>query len=190
MAKSATQFLSPHDRTLDGVKQVAIVVGASLLVGVCAQLSLRLPFSPVPLTLQNFAVLVVGLTLGSRRGFAALVLYLAEGASGLPVFSPGGMGGVAQLFGPTGGFLLAYPFVAALAGWIMEHGKTTFARAAIAGFLAEIVLFSGGILWLTVYAHSFAHAMYLGFYWLILAEIIKIMFAAATTSGWRRFHKA
>jgi biotin transport system substrate-specific component len=100
------------------------------------------------------------------------------------------MGGVAQLFGPTGGFLLAYPFVAALAGWIMEHGKTTFARAAIAGFLAEIVLFSGGILWLTVYAHSFAHAMYLGFYWLILAEIIKIMFAAATTSGWRRFHKA
>src|SRR5277367_6312620 len=101
MAKSATQILSTHDRALDAAKQVAIVVGASLLVGVCAQLSVRLPFSPVPLTLQNFAVLGVGLTLGSRRGFAALVLYLAEGASGLPVFSPGGLGGLAQLFGPT-----------------------------------------------------------------------------------------
>lgn len=190
MAKSATQILTTHDRALDGARQIAIVVGASLLVAVCARLSVRLPFSPVPLTLQNFGVLLVGLTLGSRRGFAALVLYLAEGASGLPVFSPGGMGGVAQLFGPTGGFLLAYPFVAALAGWIFERGKTTFARAATAGLLAEIVLFTSGILWLAVYTHSFSQALHLGFYWLIFAEIIKIMFAAGTASGWRRFYKA
>jgi|SRR5450432_2086803 biotin transport system substrate-specific component len=189
MAKSATQILSTHDRALDGAKQVAIVIGASLFVGVCAHLSVRLRFSPVPLTMQNLGVLIVGLTLGSRRGFAALVLYLAEGASGLPVFSPGGLGGIAQLLGPTGGFLLAYPFVAALAGWILERGKSTFARAATAGLLAEIVLFTGGILWLAVYAHSFSQALRLGFYWLICAEIIKIMFAAAIASGWRRFYK-
>jgi biotin transport system substrate-specific component len=96
---------------------------------------------------------------------------------------------VVQLLGPTGGFLLAYPFVAALAGWMLERGKTTFARAAAACVPAEILLFTGGILWLAVNTHSFALAMHLGFYWLIFAEIIKIMFAAAITSGWRRFYQ-
>src|ERR1700690_393321 len=144
MTKSATGILGNQDRVLDGVGQAAIVIGASLLVALCARLTLPLPFTPVPLTLQNFGVLLVGLTLGSRRGFAALLLYLVEGASGMPVFNPAGPGGVAQLMGATGGFLLAYPFVAWLAGWIMERGRATFARAATAGLLAEIVLFAGG----------------------------------------------
>ena len=112
----------------------------------------------MPLTLQNFGVLLVGLTLGSRRGFAALALYLVEGAAGMPVFNPTGPGGVAQLLGATGGFLLAYPFVAGLAGWIMERGKASFARAAAAGVLAEIVLFTLGLSWLAVLTHSFAQA--------------------------------
>jgi biotin transport system substrate-specific component len=189
MAKPAAQILGTHDRALDGARQVAIVIGASLFVALCARASIRLPFTPVPLTLQNFGVLLVGLALGSRRGFAALVLYLAEGASGMPVFSPGGLGGIAQLFGLTGGFLLAYPFVAALAGWILEHGKITFARAATAGLLAEIVLFTGGILWLAALTHSFAQAVRFGLYSFFFAEIIKIMFAAAIASGWRRFYK-
>src|SRR4030081_633119 len=123
MAKTATQALSSHDRGLEWALQIALVVGASLFVALCAQVTLPLPFTPVPLTLQNFGVLLVGLTLGSRRGFAALVLYLAEGAVGMPVFNPAGPGGVAQLLGPTGGFLLAYPFVAGLAGWVMERGQ-------------------------------------------------------------------
>jgi hypothetical protein len=83
--------------------------------------------SPVPLTVQNFGVLLVGLLLGSRRGFAALALYLAEGAMGMPVFSPLGPGGIAHLLGPTGGFLLAYPLVAWVAGYVMEHGRRSFA---------------------------------------------------------------
>jgi len=189
MAKPATQTLNAHDRALDGARQVAIVIGASLLVALCARVSVPLPFTPVPLTLQNFGVVLVGLMLGSRRGFAALVLYLAEGASGLPVFSPGGPGGTLQLFGLTGGFLLAYPFVAALAGWILERGKTTFVRAATAGFLAEVLLFASGICWLAAYTHSFAVAVRFGLYCFIFAEIIKIMFAAAIASGWRRFYK-
>ena len=90
MSKPATHILSNYDRALDGVLQVALVVGASLFVALCARITLPLPFTPVPLTLQNFGVLLVGLTLGSRRGFAALVLYLIEGASGMPVFSPAG----------------------------------------------------------------------------------------------------
>src|SRR2546421_8818904 len=128
MQKTATQILSRHDRGLEWALQIAVVAGASLFVALCARLTLPLPFTPVPLTLQNFGVLLVGLTLGSRRGFAALMLYLFEGASGMPVFNPTGIGGVAQLFGPTGGFLLAYPFVAGVAGWVMEHGRKTFAR--------------------------------------------------------------
>ena len=110
------------DRRKDWAKQAAIVIAASLFVAVCARVTVPLPFTPVPLTLQNFGVLAVGLLLGSRRGFAALSLYLAEGASGLPVFSPAILGsGITHLLGPTGGFLMAYPLVAFVAGWIYEQ---------------------------------------------------------------------
>ena len=184
MAKTTTQAL-PHPRITAVSEQVAIVIAASLFVALCARVVLPLPFTPVPLTLGNFAVLLVGLTLGSRRGFAALALYLLEGSAGMPVFSPTGPGGLAQLLGPTGGFLLAYPFVAALAGWIVERGRTTFVRSAVAGFVAEILLFASGIAWLAVLTHSLAQAVRFGLYWFIFAEIIKIMMAAAISAGWQ-----
>ena len=176
-------------RALDLAQQVAIVIGASLLVAVCARVSVLLPFTPVPLTLQNFGVLLVGLTLGSRRGFAALLLYLVEGASGMPVFSPTGPGGVAQLIGLTGGYLLAYPFAAGITGLIWERGARTFGRAALASLVGDVVLFTGGITWLAVQTHSFAQAVRFGFYWFIFAEVIKIMSAAAIATGWQRFYK-
>jgi len=189
MFKSATSVLDNHDRILDGVKQVAIVVGASLFVALCARVLLPLPFTPVPLTLQNFGVLVVGLTLGSRRGFAALAVYLAEGMAGLPVFSPTGPGGLAQLVGPTGGFLLAYPVVAGVAGWILENGRRTLARALTAGVFAEIALFASGLSWLAILTHSLAQAVRWGLYWFVFAEVIKIMSAAALADGWQRIRK-
>ena len=146
-----------------------------------------MPLTPVPLTVQNLGVLLVGLLLGSRRGFAALTLYLVEGAVGLPVFSPTGPGGIAQLLGATGGFLMVYPFVALLAGYIFERGAKTFARAAVvAGLAAEILLFAGGLAWLYVFTHSLAKAAYLGLYWFIAAEVIKIMVAAGIATRWRR----
>jgi biotin transport system substrate-specific component len=145
-----------------------------------------MPLTPVPLTVQNLGVLLVGLLLGSRRGFAALALYLAEGAVGLPVFNPTGPGGMAQLLGATGGFLMAYPFVAFLAGYIFERGSKTFARAAVAGLLAETLLFAGGLGWLYMYTHSLAKAAYFGLYWFVAAEVIKVMFAAAIASRFRR----
>jgi biotin transport system substrate-specific component len=170
-------------------KQAAIVMGASFFVALCARVTLPLPFTPVPLTLQNFAVLLVGLTLGARRGFAALILYLIEGASGLPVFNPTGPGGVAQLLGPTGGYLMAYPLVAGLAGWLLDFGKRTFARAAVAGLVAEIVLFASGIGWLALLTHSFSQAARFGLYWFVSAEIMKVMFAAALAVRIRRTPK-
>src|SRR5258707_643274 len=114
MAKPAIQTLSISQvRVFEGARNVALVVGGSLLVALCARITIPIPGTPVPLTVQNFGVLLVGLLLGSRRGFAALVLYLAEGAAGMPVFSPIGPGGIAQLVhGATSGFLLAYPLVA------------------------------------------------------------------------------
>jgi biotin transport system substrate-specific component len=191
MVKSATSvahnpILDKQSRVVNGTKQVALVVGASLFVALCARVTLPLPFTPVPLTLQNFGVLLVGLTLGSRRGFAALALYLAEGMAGLPVFSPTGPGSLAQLVGPTGGFLLAYPFVAGIAGWIVETGRRTFARAAVASVLAEIALFAGGLSWLAILTHSISQALRWGLYWFVFAEVIKIMMASALAGTWNR----
>src|SRR5260370_14466111 len=126
MAKPATIALSRGGRGLAWVEQGAIVISASLFVALCARVTLPLPFTPVALTLQNFGVLMVGLTLGSRRGFAALALYLMEGASGIPVFNPAGPGGVAQLLGATGGFLLVDPFVGGPGGGVLERAKRSF----------------------------------------------------------------
>src|SRR5712672_4332059 len=107
MEKAAIQTLSTQrTRGYEVARQSAIVVAASLFVALCARITIPLPFTPVPLTVQNFGVLLVGLLLGSKRGFAVLTLYLAEGAIGLPVFNPTGVGGIAQLLhGATGGFL-------------------------------------------------------------------------------------
>jgi biotin transport system substrate-specific component len=189
MARLATQ-ISTAERATEAARQLAIVIAASFFVALCARLTIPLPFTPVPLTLQNLGVLLVGLTLGPRRGFAALALYLAEGMAGMPVFNPTGLGGIAQLAGPTGGFLLAYPFVAGIAGWIAENGKKTFARAAFASVVAEIALFTAGISWLFILTHSFAQAVRFGLYWFVFAEVIKIMLAAGLISGWSRVRKA
>jgi len=188
MEKAAIQTLSSQQtRSSAAARQVAIVVGASLFVALCARITIPLPFTPVPLTVQNFGVLLVGLLLGSKRGFAVLTLYLAEGAIGLPVFNPTGVGGIAQLLhGATGGFLLTYPFVAWVAGYVMERGRRTFARAALGGLLGEVVLFTGGLTWLAVLTHSVTQAFRWGLYWFVFAEVIKVMMAAGIAAHWQR----
>lgn len=167
-------------------RNVALVVGASLFVALCARIAVPLPFTPVPLSLGNFAVLLVGLALGSKRGFAALALYLAEGAAGLPVFATG-MAGVATFFGPTGGYLIAYPAVAFIAGWLSERGARTFFRTAVAAVVAEMVLFACGVAWLMTMVHvSFWQAASFGLYPFVFAEVIKVMGAAGVASRFRR----
>jgi biotin transport system substrate-specific component len=168
------------------IKQAEIVIGASAVIAVCARLVLPLPFTPVPLTLANFAVLLIGLTLGSRRGFAAAALYLAWGAMGLPVLSPVGPGGLAQLFGPTAGYLWAYPVVAFVAGWIVEHGPFGFVRNAMAGVVAELVLFAAGLSWLAAMTHSWQRAAFFGLYPFLVAELLKVTVAAAAALRLRR----
>jgi biotin transport system substrate-specific component len=187
MAKAATQVFE-QNRSLDFARQTAIVIAASLFVALCARVTVPLPFTPVPLTLSNFAVLAVGLTLGARRGFAALVFYLAEGAIGLPVFTPSSTGGgIAQILGPTGGFLVAYPVVAFVAGWIYEKSSRKFVWAAIASTVGEIVLFAGGLGWLFVLTHSVSQAIKWGLYWFVFAEAIKILLAAGVAERGRKW---
>ena len=160
-ANRDTHHITPlaNRRLLD----LGIVVGGSLFMAVCAHVSIPLWFTPVPITLQTFGVMLLALTLGGWRAAATLVLYLIEGASGLPVFNPHGSGGIAQLIGPTGGFLIAYPF-AALAGGLIAHDLLQRSRllAFSAGVLAtEFLIFLFGATWLGVLSHQPARAILL-----------------------------
>jgi biotin transport system substrate-specific component len=135
-------------------RQSGIVIASTALVALCAHISIPLGFTPVPITLQPFAVLLLGLLLAPQISFAALSLYLLEGAAGLPVFSPHGLGGIAQLFGPTGGYLLAAPFAAAVAGLIYRDGKRKFLPALVGAAAGDVILLAIGTLWLGTLEHS------------------------------------
>ena len=112
------------------VRGAGIVLAGSALIAVCAHVSIPLLFTPVPVTLQPFAVVLLGLLLSPRLAVSTMVAYLLEGAAGLPVFTPHGLGGVAQLLGPTGGYLLSYPLVAGLVSALWRSGM----RSLLAGF--------------------------------------------------------
>jgi biotin transport system substrate-specific component len=132
-------------------ERAVAVLAASLAVAVTAHIAFPLPFTPVPFTLQPLAVLAIGLLLGPVDGGLALLAYLAEGLAGLPVFSPTGPGGLAQLLGPTGGYLMADPVVAFLAGLVTRSfARHTghYAAALIGCTLATVVLFAAGAGWL------------------------------------------
>lgn len=178
--------LTTTQRPLSLLKQAGIVICASAVIAVCARIMLPLPFTPVPLTLANFGVLLVGLTLGSRRGFAAAALYLGWGAMGLPVFASAGPGSIAQMLGPTGGYLWAYPVIAFVAGWIAEHGAPSFTRNVVAAVIAEIVLFAAGISWLAILTRSWREAAFFGLYPFLFAEVAKIAAAAGAARRLRR----
>ena len=153
-----------------------LIVGFSLLTGLLAQLEFRAPFMPVPWTGQTFGVLLSGAVLGSRRGFASQMLYLAEGAAGLPVFA-GGAFSLVHLLGPTGGYLWSYPVAAALVGWMVEKGASRAVwRLAAALFLADALILLAGTAWLRAFfGYSFTQAAFLGFYPFVVGDIVKIV---------------
>ncbi len=129
-------------------RSAVLVAGASILVALSSQIALPLPFTPVPITLQTLAVILVGAALGTRRATLALVLYLAEGAAGLPVFS-GGRAGLAHILGPTGGYLAGFVAAAAVAGALADAGWMRRPLRAVAAVLAaEACIYLPGLLWL------------------------------------------
>lgn len=168
------------DRVIRGrvAVNMMLVIGASLLVAIAAQVAVPIPFSPVPLTLQPLAVLLVGVALGSTRGSAALLLYLLEGASGLPVFAQG-HGGAIWLAMPTAGYLFAYPFAAFVAGWFSERGWGNSTLRAVSGMLVALaVIYMGGWSWLSLVAGPRA-AFTMGVAPFVIADIVKIALGAS-----------
>jgi len=155
-----------------------LVVAASALIALAAQVAIPLPFTPVPLTLQPLAVIFIGVTLGSTRGAAAAMLYLLEGLSGLPVFALG-TGGPAVLLGPTAGYLYSYPFAAWLAGFVSERGwGSTIARAITGMLLALSVIYLGGWSWLAALTDA-RTAFTAGVAPFVVADIVKVALGAA-----------
>ena len=157
-------------------RTLAVVLGTAL-VAAAAQVSVPLPGTPVPMTLQPLAVLLVGGLLGARLGAASLVLYLALGAAGLPVFTPTvPLAGVARLFGPTGGYLLAYPVAAFAVGAIVSDGRqwTRMALGVLAG-LALIHL--GGLAQLAILTGDLSAAARFGTLPFLLGDLGKVAIA-------------
>ena len=173
--------------------KIFLAIGASVLVALCAHGSLPLPFTPVPLTLSDLAVLTIGLTLGPVTAFSAMMLYLLEGACGLPVFSPVGPGGMAQLLGPTGGFLLAYPLVAATAGFVAKYVSrrtTRFAAGVIGAACASLILFASGAGWLASFPHmNLDRAIHLAVLPFVFGNLAKIVAAAGIYSCVQRWRQ-
>ncbi len=179
-AVSSSELVRSHSLA----RNLALVLGTSAAISVCARLNVHVPFTPVPFTLANFAVLVSGLLLGSRRAAASALLYLGYGAAGIPVFSSGA--GFSQLLGVTAGYLWAYPLMAFVAGWIAERGTTSLLRNLVACVAADAVLFASGITWLRMYTHSWTLAAMAGGYWFVFFEVIKITAAASLGVRFRR----
>jgi biotin transport system substrate-specific component len=166
------------------LRTTAAVIGSSALVALCSHLSVPLVFTPVPLTLQNFAVLLVGLLLEPAAAFAALALYLLEGAAGLPVFSPFGAPGIAHLFGPNGGYLLSYPFAAAFIGFLRRNLRPSFSAAIVSAAAGSLLVYALGASWFSILSGLPWSAVLKMTVWPFLpGDSLKVIAAAAIATG-------
>ncbi len=159
---------------LDGLKVLVV----SMLLALSAYISIPLPFTPVPVTMQPLAVLLVGGFLGRKMGTLAVITYLAEGAMGLPVFSSGAAG-MLCFFGPTGGYLLGFIPAAFIVGWCADHNW--FGRLALVSLsvsIGHLVIFSCGLAWLGQFV-GYSQVLSFGLYPFAIGAILKTAVAAA-----------
>ncbi len=170
-------------------EQLGAVLFVTVLTAVAAQISVPLPFTPVPLTFQPMVVLVGAAALGSRLGKASQVLYVALGISGLPLFaaSPVLPQGAARLLGPTGGYLMSFPLAAFVAGFLAERGfDRRYPTAVLAMLCGLAVVFAGGLLWLMIASRppvGVSAALAAGFLPFIVPDLLKLLVAAAVMPG-------
>jgi biotin transport system substrate-specific component len=182
--------------TARGVR-IASVLFISVLTAAAAQVSVPVPFTSVPLTLQPMVVLLGGLALGSRLGSASQILYLAAGIAGLPVFaaSPLLPPGPFRLLGPTGGYLMAYPLAAYVTGYLAERGlDRRYATSVIAMLAGLIVIYAAGATWLGLFARTVSGsaavglgaALATGVFPFVIPDLIKLAVAAGLVPAlWR-----
>jgi len=160
----------------------ALVVAGSVLTALAAHVSIPLPFTPVPITGQTFAVLLMGAALGSRRRAASMALYVAQGLAGLPVFA-GGKAGLAVLLGPTGGYLIGFIAAAFVTGWLAERGLNRRPlTTALAMVLGNLVISLHGVSWLAVFV-GISKARLLGMIPFLPGDLLKILLATAALPG-------
>jgi biotin transport system substrate-specific component len=178
---------------LSGALRVAAVLFVTVLTTVAAQISIPLPFTPVPFTLQPMVVLLGGAALGARLGMSSQILYLALGLAGLPVFaaSPVLPQGLARLLGPTGGYLMSYPAAAFVAGYLATRGlDRRYATSALAMAAGLAIIFASGVAWM---AWGLPHlggsaAVRAGLLPFLPADLIKVLLAATVLpAAWKFF---
>ena len=170
--------------------RIFLAISATAFVAVCAHVSVPLPYTPVPIVLSDFAVLLVGMVLGPVAGFWAMMLYLAEGAVGMPVFSPHGPGGILQLVGPTGGYLFSYPIAAAvsgLAGVLVSKGRAALTSAVLTGSVGIAIILATGALWLNHLGFSSASTWNVAVTPFLFGSLAKVVAAAMIFSSTRRW---
>lgn len=165
-------------------EKMVILVGANLLLILCAQVRLPLPFTPVPITGQTFGVLLIGALLGSRYGASVVGAYVLEGALGLPVFAGWG-GGLKALLGPTGGYLLGFPVAAFVAGSLIERGwSQSFRRLLVALLIADAVIYAFGLPWLSVFV-GWERVFWSGLLPFLPGDLLKAIAVAVIVAGVR-----
>lgn len=165
------------------------IVAFAAANAVAAQIAIPIPGTPVPFTLQPLAVVLAGLCLGPVAGAASMVLYLIAGAAGLPVFAPIGAPGVLRLIGPTGGYLLAAPAAALIAGLVARRFPM-FAGRTLAAFLGIATLYLGGVAQLELLTGSLARAAAMGWAPFVLADLGKVVIAALIAPARANRHSA
>ena len=176
-------------RGLQLAERVGAVAFVTVLTAIAAQVSIPLPFTPVPFTFQPMVVLLGGAALGARLGMTSQILYLALGIAGLPVFAASPMlpPGAARLLGPTGGYLMSYPFAACLAGYLAERGfDRRYVTAVVAMAAGLAVVFACGVLWLGFVVRptsGIAGALAAGFFPFVIPDLLKLLVAAGVMPG-------
>jgi biotin transport system substrate-specific component len=170
--RSSTSVVA-RDRQLTAVG----IVGFAATMALAAQIAIPIPGTPVPFTLQPLAVVLAGMWLGPVAGATSMVLYLLAGAVGLPVFAPIGAPGVLRLIGPTGGYLLAAPAAAAIAGLVARRFPA-FTGRLVAAFLGMATLYLGGTMQLELLTGSLSRAAAMGTTPFLLADLAKVVVAA------------
>ena len=178
-----TIYTRTFPRAAGWLRDVILIVLGALSVAVLAQVKLPLPFTPVPLTGQTFAVLLVGAVLGSKRGAASMALYIALGAFGLPVFA-GGASGITYLSGATLGYLIGFVIAAFVIGLLAERGWERSVRTSIIPFLVgTLIIYICGVTWLTVLLGSLDKAIAAGLLPFLIGDVIKLVAASLALPG-------
>ena len=186
---TVADLVRPAEKKQARLYDISLVLGGSILIALCTQVAIGYP---VPVTGQTFAVLMAGMLLGSRRGALCVLAYLAQGAAGLPVFAHG-KAGLVVLFGPTGGYLVGFVAAAYVVGILAERGWDRRAGTTVlAMVLGNLVLYAGGLIWLTCLVHLFGKSLgggsvlAIGLVPFLAGDILKIILAAALLpAGWK-----